>query len=169
MRIIVSDTSCMIDLRKAGLLEAVLRLPHTFVMPDTLFEDEWLCLSEPEKRALRELGLDVRTLPGPLVQRAGRYFNQHARLKLNDCFALVLAEEIGDCILLTGDGPLRGVAAANGIEVHGVLWATDEMEAHGIVPLQVLYDALRLFREDDLVFLPADEVLRRIRRLAQLL
>ena len=81
----------------------------------------------------------------------------------------MLAEEIEDWILLTGDSPLRGIAEAAGIEVHGVLRATDEMEAHGILPLQVLYDALRLFRDDDLVFLPADEVLRRIRRLAQLL
>ena len=169
MRIVVSDTSCMIDLRKAGLLEAVLRLPHSFVMPDTLFEDELLCLSRAEKQSLRDLGLEVRTLPGRLVERAGRYFNQHARLKLNDCFALVLAEEIGDCILLTGDSPLRGRAEDIGIEVHGVLWTTDEMEGHSVVPLRVLYDALRLFQDDVLVFLPADEVLRRIRRLAQLL
>ena len=81
MRVVVSDTSCMIDLRKADLLEALLQLPYAFVMPDTLFEDEWLCLSDAEKRTLRALGLEVRSLPGPLVQRAGRYFNEHARLK----------------------------------------------------------------------------------------
>ncbi len=43
----------MIDLQKAGLLEALLRLPYTFVMPDTLFEDEWLCLDDAEKQTLR--------------------------------------------------------------------------------------------------------------------
>ena len=169
MRIVVSDTSCVIDLRKADLLDAVLRLPYTFVMPDTLFEDEWLCLTEAEKRALRGLGLEVRGLPGPLVQRAGRYFNQHGRLKLNDCFALTLAEEIEECILLTGDGPLRRIAEGNGLEVRDVLWATDELEAHGVVPLATLHDALRLFHEDEMVFLPESEVLRRIRRLARLL
>ncbi len=169
MRIVVSDTSCMIDLRKAGLLEPLLRLPHSFVMPDAPFEDEWLCLSQNDKQMLRNLGLDVRTLPSHLVERAARHFNQHARLKLNDCFALVLAEEIDDCILPTGDSPLRGIAEASGIEVHGVLWTIDEMEAHAIAPLQVLYDALRVFQDDDLVFLPAHELLRRIRRLAQLL
>ncbi len=169
MRIVVSDTSCMVDLRKAGLLEAVLRLPYTFVMPDTLFEDEWLCLSDAEKRALRDLGLEVHSLPGPLVQRAGRYFNEHSRLKLNDCFALTLAEEIEECILLTGDGPLRRIAEGNGIEVHGVLWTTDELEAHGVVPLAAIHEALRLFRDDALGFLPPEELLRRIRRLARLL
>ncbi len=169
MRIVVSDTSCMVDLRKAGLLEAVLRLPYTFVMPDTLFEDEWLCLTDTEKRALRNLGLEVRGLPGPLVQQAGRYFNQHGRLKLNDCFALTLAEEIEECILLTGDGPLRRIAEGNGIEVHGVLWTTDQLETHGVVPLATIHEALRLFHVDELVFLPADELLRRIRRLVRLL
>ena len=169
MRIVVSDTSCMIDLRKADLLEAVLRLPYTFVMPDTLFEDEWLCLTDAEKRALCDLGLEVRGLPGLLVQRAGRYFNQHGRLKLNDCFALTLAEEIEECILLTGDGPLRRIAEGKGIEVRGVLWATDELEAHGVVPLATIHAALRLFHDDEMVFLPPDELLRRIRRLARLL
>ena len=31
---------------------------------------------------------------------------------------------------------------------------TDEMEAQGVVPLQVLHNALQLFLEDELVFLP---------------
>ena len=159
----------MIDLRKAALLESLVRLPYTFVMPDALFEDEWLCLSNTEKRTLCDLGLEVRSLPGPLVQRASHHFNQHSRLKLNDCFALTLAEEIGDCILLTGDGPLRRIAEGNGIEVRGVLWVMDELEAHDIVAVASLHAALRLFHDADLVFLPPEEVLRRIRRLARLL
>ena len=80
MRTVASDTSCMIDLRKAGLLEPLLRLPYSFVMPETLFEDERLCLSHDEKRALRDLGLQVRTLPGRLVERAARHFNMRTRL-----------------------------------------------------------------------------------------
>jgi hypothetical protein len=39
MRIIVSDTSCLIDLRKASLLEGFLKLPYEIVIPDTLFEE----------------------------------------------------------------------------------------------------------------------------------
>ena len=108
------------------------------------------------------IAFQLAAIRPPLVERAGRYFNQHARLKLNDCFALALAEELGDSLLLTGDGPLRRVAEDNGIEVHGVLWVTDEMETHAIVP----FTALQLFAADDLVFLPQDEGLRRIRRLA---
>ena len=120
MRIIVSDTSCMIDLRKAALLEALLALPFTFVMPSILFEDEWLDLGRKEKRRLQDLGLEVRDLPGPMVERAARYANRHRRLKLNDCFALALAEDIEDSILLTGDRTLRRVAERKGQEVRGV-------------------------------------------------
>lgn len=130
--------------------------------------DEWLCLSAAEKKCDAQWRLEVRELPGSAVTRAAAYFNAHRRLKLNGCFALRRAEDIDGSILLTGDGPLRAVAEGNGIEVRSVLWVTDELEAHGIVPVRRLHDALRLFHDDDLVFLPADEVLRRIRRLVRL-
>src|SRR5262249_48940301 len=154
--VIVSDTSCMIDLRKAALLEPLLELPYTFVVPNALFDDEWFCLTPAEKIALRERGLETRELPGASVTRAAAYFNQHRRLKLNDCFALTLAEDIEDSVLLTGDGLLRHVAEGNGIEVRGVLWAIDELEAHAVVPCRRMYDSLRLLNENDLVFLPED-------------
>lgn len=159
----------MIDLHKVELLEALLRLPYAFVMPNTLFDDEWLSLTVAEKARLQKLGLEVHILPGPLVERAARYFNRHRRLKLNDCFALVLAEETEDCILLTGDGSLRRIAEDRGLETRGVLWATDELEAHRIVSPRRLHKALRLFHEDTLVFLPEDEILRRLRRLARMI
>ena len=111
----------------------------------------------------------MRELSGTTVARAAAYFNQHTRLRLNDCFALALAEDINDSILLTGDGSLRTVAEHKGIETHGVLWVTDELEAHAIVPLRRLHDALCLFHNDDLVFLPTGEVRRRLNRLANLL
>ena len=89
----------MIDLKKADLLEALLQLPYDFVTPDTLFEDEWLCLTDAEKQTLQHLGLEVRSLPGELVQRAGSYFNDEVipshlpeaileQVWSNDCFAL---------------------------------------------------------------------------------
>ena len=168
MRIIVSDTSCMIHLEKAALLNAVLALPYVFVMPDTLFEDEWLGLSASDKKMLCDNGLEIRELPGATVTRAAAHFNRHKRLTLNDCFALALAQDIDDSILLTGDSALRTVAERNGIEVHGVLWVTDELESHGIASPRKLYDALRLLHDDPLVFLPDDEVQRRIRHLARL-
>ena len=86
----------------------------------------------------------------PRPERTLTYFNQHRALKIHDCFALVLAEDIEDSILLTGDSALRSVAEGK-VEVHGVLWATDQLEEHGIVLLEHLLQALTLFRDDILV------------------
>ena len=169
MRVVISDAVCLIDLRKVTLLGALLHLPYTFVIPDTLFEEELMSLTEVEKRTLVEGGFEVRSLPGPLVLRAARYANQHRALSLNDCFALALAEETEDSILLTGDGSLRRVAERRGVDVRGVLWITDELEAHEVVSPRHLYEALALFLDDDLVFLPQVEVRERMTRLARLI
>ena len=64
MRLIVSDSSCLIDLRKAGLLDAFLRLPFEILIPNTLFEDELLKFSAAQKKALIDGGLRVVDVPG---------------------------------------------------------------------------------------------------------
>ena len=51
MRVIVSDSSCIIDLGKSSLVRAVLQLPYTFVMPDVLFDDELLSFGPVGKRS----------------------------------------------------------------------------------------------------------------------
>jgi hypothetical protein len=53
--------------------------------------------------------------------------------------------------------------------VHGVLWLSDQLETHGILDARRLHEALVRLRDDDLVFLPEEELSRRIRRLARLL
>jgi hypothetical protein len=50
MRIIVSDSSCLIDLRKTSLLDVFLRLPYEILIPNTLFEDELLKFTAEQKR-----------------------------------------------------------------------------------------------------------------------
>jgi predicted nucleic acid-binding protein len=86
-------------------------------------------------------------------------------LTIHDCFALALAEQTEACILLTGDRALRRIAAGRGIEVHGVLWTIDELERTGLATARQLCGALRLLEQDSLVFLPKDELRRRMRRL----
>jgi predicted nucleic acid-binding protein len=165
MRIIVSDSSCIIDLGKSSLIRAVLRLPYTFVMPDVLFEDELLDFGPVGKNELRALGFQVVELDPQGTSRAFEHAARYRRLAVNDCFALALAEQTADCILLTGDGFLRRIATAMGIEVHGVLWAIDELERASLATARQLYDALSLFEQDSLVFLPKDEIRQRLRRL----
>lgn len=137
MRVILSNATCMIDLRKVDLLEALFRLPYAFVVSDTLFEDEGLRLTPCEKRRLLDLGLEIQSLSGELVSRAHAYFNEHPLLTVHDCFALALAVDTEDCILLADNTPLRSVAEANCIDVRGVPWAIGELEAHQVEPATV--------------------------------
>ena len=143
---------------------AILDLPYRFVIPHTLFEDELYRLTDTEKIRLRGEGLEIRELDEAGVTGATTYFNKHRTLHLNDCFALQMAEELNDAILMTGDANLRKVATGMSIEVHGVLWAADELDQHRIVDRNDLQVAMTIFRDDPLVYLPADEVRARIRR-----
>jgi len=165
MRVIISDSSCLIDLHKAGLLEAIFQLPFSYAIPQPLFDEELLSITEEEKAKLVEAGMEVTILLGEHVILAQTYFNQNRRLKLNDCFALVLAEVTESAILFTGDNPLRQLSESKEIETHGVLWAIDMLDELTDVPTQQLLEALMLFECDPLVRLPEEELKIRIRRL----
>ena len=167
MRIIVSDSSCLIDLRKASLLEAFLHLPYEIVIPDTLFEEELLKFSDAEKTALLRGGLKILELPGEGVLQAQALEREHPALSIHDCFAFALAESIQDCILLSGDGKLRSIAENHDIEVHGVLWVIEAMHQEGIAAVEQLLNALELFEENPAIFrLPKRELRALIKRLA---
>lgn len=164
MRIVVSDSSCLIDLRKASLLDAFVRLPYELLIPNTLFEDELLKFTPAQKQALVRGGLKVIDMPGERVTRAVEVARQVPRLSINDGFAFALAEQHAGCVLLSGDGALRTHAAACSMEVRGVLWVIDELHGNCIAPVATLLDALALFEADDSVRLPAREISAAIRR-----
>jgi predicted nucleic acid-binding protein len=164
MRIIVSDSSCLIDLRKASLLEVFLRLPYEIIIPDTLFEEELLKFTSSQKAALLEGGIGVVGLPGDGVLRAQQLAGQSPSLSIHDCFAFALAERTRGCILLTGDNKLRSVATEHGIEVHGVLWAIDEMHQAGVIQPVTLLGVLEKFESDPTVRLPLRELRASIKR-----
>ncbi|EAQ96910.1 hypothetical protein KT71_11434 [Congregibacter litoralis KT71] len=165
MRIIVSDSSCLIDLHKARLHLDVLTLPFTFVVPQPLYDRELLSIPPREREMMVARGMQVQRLTGEETQRAQDYANRFLPLAVYDCFALVLAEVNDNSMLLTGDGNLRKVAEGHDVETHGVLWAVDQMEAHTEISVRVLLDALQLYEKDPMVWLPAAELRRRIKAL----
>lgn len=127
MRTVISDSSCLIALRKASLLSALLALPYEFLIPNTLFEGELIKFTAAQKRELIRCGLKVIDLPGEIVLRAQSVVRQLPKLSVHDGFAFALAENHPGCILLTGDNELRTFASQNNMEVHGVRWVIDEL------------------------------------------
>jgi len=165
-RVVISDSSCLIDLRKASLLEAFLRLPYEWLIPDTLFEEELFKFTAAQKKALLRSGLKVVELPGEGVLRAREIVGAFAHLSIHDGFAYALAESRPGCILLTGDGPLRAFARKRKIEVHGVLWVIDELYTHKISATGVLHAALQVLADDPTVRLREDDLAEYLKRYA---
>ena len=163
-QVVISDSSCLIDLRKTSLLEAFLRLPYEILIPNTLFEEELLKFSSAQKRAMLRCGLKVVDLPGERVLRAQQIARDMAHLSIHDGFAYALAESRPGCILLTGDGQLRVFARRQKIEVHGVLWVIDELHANRISEAGILLTALRVLADDPTVRLPRQELTAYLKR-----
>lgn len=164
MRIIISDSSCLIDLRKASLLAVFLRLPFEILIPNTLFEDELLSFTDDEKTMLLRGGLKVVDLPGSRVSRAREVIRAQPRLSIHDGFAFALAEVNHGCILLTGDSLLRALGETSQIEVHGVLWVFDQILASQLATAATLHAALTQLSADPAVRLPKREVAAYIKR-----
>jgi predicted nucleic acid-binding protein len=164
MRIIISDSSCLIDLRKVSLLAVFLRLPFDILIPNTLFEDELLSFTNDEKKILLHGGHKVVDLPGPQVSRAREVIRAQPRLSIHDGFAFALAEVNHGCILLTRDSLLRSLGESSQIEVHGLLWVLDQILANQLATVETLHAALSQLSADPAVRLPKREVAAYIKR-----
>ena len=162
--VIVNDASCLIDLRKGGLLTAFCDLPYRIVVPLPVRASEVLDLSEGQWRVLDEAGMITHDLTPDEVGQALALKGHHPGLSAYDCFFLVTTRAYPG-ILLTGDALLRRVASASGMRVHGVLWVVDELGTAGVCARSLLNQALRVWQEDDTVFLPRHEIATRLEHL----
>ena len=108
MRILVSDTSVLIDFERGGFLDCCFKLPFEFAVPDLLYTRELEAFGGP---ALVARGLLVQELTGEEVTVAQNARTARPKLSLPDAFAYALASTRG-WTLLTGDGELRTLAKA---------------------------------------------------------
>jgi predicted nucleic acid-binding protein len=128
MPLLISDANVLIDMEVGGLIERMFELPHDFATPDILYVDEL----EEHHSYLPELGLDLAALDSSGVERAMELERRHPKVSVNDCIALVLAQQLS-CRLMTGDNALREVARLQEVVVVGTLWLVEEMLAQAIV------------------------------------
>lgn len=159
MAILVSDTSIIIDLDRGSLLADLFTLPFEFAVPDLLFEQE---LKGELGNRLVALGLKVEELASSETRRATAIIREHKQLSLPDTFAFAIAES-RKWGLLTGDGRLRHLATVSEVDVHGVLWVCDQMEAADI-PKDRLHSGLTAIHAHPRCRLPNDEVAERLAR-----
>lgn len=163
MSVLVSDTSVLIDLERAQLLDDMFRLPFEFAVPDLLYERE---LAGALGDQLVALGLRVEVLTPAELSRATTARRQNARLSVPDTFAFAIAQS-RRWTLLTGDGSLREFAVAEDVDMHGVLWLFDQFADGDHVPLDRLHGGLSRIFAHPRCRLPASEVRRRLALFAE--
>lgn len=164
-QIVVSDASVILDLAKTRLIEATLALPFAFVIPDVILDQELIDLGTYSATDLVRLGFKIGTLDGKGITAAMAHYGRNAsKLSFNDCVALTYAEQHA-CILMTGDGPLRTLAAKLKVEVHGFLWAATHIAERQTCPMDRLITALQQLQADPSTRLPQDALAALIARL----
>lgn len=156
MRVLVADTSVLVDLERGSLLEASFRLPFQLAVPDLLYERELKGYGGDE---LIHLGLVVEGLDGDGLARALAYRRQVPALSVPDCFALAQTRE---WVLLAGDGALRRLATDEAVECHGVLWLLDEIHTTTAATVRELHDGLTAISRHPRCRLPRAEIRRRL-------
>ena len=162
---VIFDSSVIIDLDKAGILEDALKLPFEFRVPEMMFLRELECLKGRTPDDLLKAGLRVDERDGNDIAIVSRYLSEYRKISLPDSFALVHATG-KRCVLLTGDDALRKAAREERIEVHGLLWLVDRMEEEQVLSKDSLLKVLKTWESDPRVRLPTEELRKRIRRLS---
>ena len=158
MKVLVSDTSVLIDLDRGSLVEPTFRLPFEFTVPDLLYERELREHGGPE---FVRLGLRVEELDGDGVSLALGYRRKQRSLSLPDSFALALAKT-NAWTLLSGDRELRELAEEEQVRCHGVLWLLDQMFEHRVTEVDDLRAGLGKIADHPRCRLPKSEIRKRL-------
>jgi predicted nucleic acid-binding protein len=151
-RLLVSDTSVLIDLERGNLLQTTFKLPTPLAVPDVLYERE---LRATNGELLIMLGLQVLTLDDVGVSLAQAFVGRSRGLSVPDAFALALAKR-GGHVLVCGDRALKELADAESVECHGLLWILDQIAEAGLLPARRIRSALETIASHPRCRLPKD-------------
>ncbi len=134
MKILINDANILIDLIELNLLQEFILLDFEMCTTDFILAEiddaqrlriGTIIESGHLNVIVTENDEDFDGINGLLEIGGG--------LSLEDCSAWYYSQKLGG-ILVTGDGSLRKMAKAAGIEVRGIIYLFDELLAHKIMP-----------------------------------
>ena len=155
-QVYISDTNIWIDLRNAGLLDAMFDLPLTLCCTDFVLSE----LKDFDHQHLLARGLVVETLDELATAALFPLMQAHNNSSLADLSCYRLSQQTGSA-LLTGDGRLRKQAKADGLQVHGALWLLDQMVMHQIIEPKNAATSLQSMLDSG-AWLPMDDCQKRL-------
>ena len=158
VKVLVSDTSVLIDLERGSLLVPCFHLSFALAVPDLLYERE---LKDYGGNHLLELGLRVEALENDGVALSQSYQRNNQSLSMPDSFALALAKTNSQT-LLSGDRGLRELAEKEKVECHGVLWLLNQLFKERVSSKSDLHSALEAIASHPRCRLPKNEIQKRL-------
>ena len=162
MKVLVSDSSILIEFSKRELLDKMFDLKFQFAVPDLLFHEELIDLGRYNRQDLLGLGLRVESLDPEAVEEAIAYQSKRPALSLVDSFALANRQ---GWHLLTEDRIMCNVAQSEGIPHRDALWVIKSMFNAGILTTAQVVAALEAMQDEPRCPVPKPELTVRIRRL----
>lgn len=127
MRIVVNDVNILIDLIHLEMVEVFFQLEFLELKTTDFVYEE---LHDEQRQVLQKFvdSQDFKVIESEeddLVSISG-ILNQTNGLSFEDCSVWYFAKKI-EGILLTGDGRLRKLSSADGVEVRGILFVFDQL------------------------------------------
>lgn len=164
MEYISSDTNVWLDFVAIDRLELPFKLPYIYLMNQEAAEDELLNPPGLGEDLVRK-GLQKTELTEEEFFLAEEFSGKYIKPSLYDCMALAIAKVRG-IILLTGDGPLRKAAKAEGVVVKGTIGILDQLlEGRYIGEDEFFYCINELLRQNGgKVRLPENELKKRLKQ-----
>lgn len=150
--ILVVDTSIWIDLSNTRLIDRFFELPYSFFVTDFVQSNEWIHI---DWVTLKQKGLLFQELDPQEVVDLYQLHQDHHSTSLIDLAMFFVARKVQG-ILLTGDDRLRKFAVSE-MEVHGFLWAMDEMVDKSILDPNLAISRLNQILELPNTCLPQNE------------
>lgn len=157
MRVLVSDSSALIEFSKRKVLEKMSELEFQFAVPDLLLHEELLDLGAYSRQDLQSFNLRVESLDSDGMQAALDLQFKRPSLSLVDSFALALASRQG-WALLTENRVMRRVAKSEGVEHKDALWLVDRMYSAGVLTAAQHISAHSATRDDPRCPIPTREL-----------
>lgn len=164
MEYISSDTNVWLDFVTIDRLELPFRLPYIYLMDRDAIDDE--LLNPPDVgKSLMDMGLQPTELTEEEFYLAEELSGKYAKPSIYDCIALAIAKK-RNLILLTGDGPLRKAAKAEGVQVMGTIGILDQLAEGNFIGTEEFQYCIRelLKHNGGTVRLPENELKKRLEK-----
>jgi len=133
MHFLIHDASVLIDLINGGLLDEVLRLSYIMETTDFVRRE----ITDPDQRIVLEScisdgKLSVIYSVADHIPKIVEIQREFAKLSISDCSVIYFAGSQNG-IIISGDKILRNAAKSKKLEVHGTLWAMDQLVEKGLI------------------------------------